>query len=122
MKRILLLVFGIVIIIGAVGCSKSIDSKENGKIGIRGQITKVLRNESNNISGVLVEGEVESDTSYDKASVEVAEDTKIYKGNTGQKLSVEDLKENLKVEVVFEGPVAESYPVQGKAKIIRVID
>lgn len=88
----------------------------------RGQITKILIDGNKAVIGIMVEGKVESDTLYDKAKVSIDNGTKIFKENSSQKLSGSELKEGMKVEVVFEGPVAESYPVQGKAKTIRVID
>lgn len=122
MKRILFILLTITLMAGATGCTKTSDSKPQEKIGIRGQITKVLVDDSKTVSAIMVEGKVEDDTIHDKAKVGIEKGTKITTGATGQKLSASELKEGTKVEVVFEGPVAESYPVQGKAKTIKVID
>ena len=73
------------------------------------------------VSAIMVEGKVESDTIHDKAKVGIEKGTKITTGNVGQKLSANELKEGMKVEIVFEGPVMESYPVQGKAKTVKVV-
>lgn len=117
LKKIILLICAL-LLITIVGCSKQ--SKEE-KLGIRGEIAKVSYNDSGKISGILVEGKVEEDTQYDKASVYIGEKTKIYKNSTKEELEISTLKEGVKVEIIFEGPVRESYPVQADAKIIRVI-
>ncbi|MCX7708771.1 MAG: YobA family protein [Clostridia bacterium] len=117
-KKSIVLLIGTLLLLSAAGCGKD-ESKE--QIGIRGQITALVKNSGNKLSGILVEGKQESDTAYDKATVSISRNTKIFKGTDKQKLSVEDLKEKMTVEVVFEGPVAESYPVQAKAKIVRVL-
>lgn len=96
------------------------ESKE--KLGIRGQVTKISTDNSGKIKGILVEGIVEQDTEYDKASVFIGENTKIYKNHTKEELERGALKEGIKVEVIFEGGVRESYPVQADAKVIRVIE
>jgi len=90
-------------------------------IGIRGEIKEIyLSEDGTTISGILVEGEVEEDTMYDYASVTIDENTLIYKGE--DEVTIEDLEEGLKVEIVFDGPVAESYPVQGVAERINIIE
>ena len=121
-KKIILLICTF-LLLSTVGCSK--DSSEDvntKKLGIRGQVTKVSSDDSGKIKGILVEGIVEKDTEYDKASVYIGEKTKIYKNNTKEELEKSALKEGIKVEVIFEGGVRESYPVQADAKVIRVIE
>lgn len=104
----------IIMIITLTGCQKE------EKVDIRGSITGI--NMSDKITSIMVEGELEEDTSYDKASIKIDNSTKIYIGKTKEKASVEHFKEGIIVEVTFEGPVAESYPVQATAKIIRIVD
>jgi beta-N-acetylhexosaminidase len=116
-KKILLLILSLFLLIGAIGCNN--DTKDS--LGIRGDITQIILGDDESVTGILVEGKVESDTVYDKARVGIAKDTVILK-TTGQEISPEDLKEGMKVEVVFQGAVAESYPVQGQAKAIRVVE
>lgn len=120
-KKVVLIILIITIGLTVIGCGKdSIEQEE--KVGIRGEITEVITDDAKGITAVLVEGQLEEDTSYDKARVAINEKTQVLKVNGGEKMSVEDLRKGLKVEVVFEGPAAESYPVQAKAKIIRVIE
>ncbi|HHX24893.1 MAG: DUF3221 domain-containing protein [Tepidanaerobacteraceae bacterium] len=115
-RNIVLLAAIFLLLVSVIGCSNS----SQDSVGIRGEITKITLSEDNRITSILVEGEVESDTVYDKASVRIVEDTVIL-DNSGQDVSLQELRQGMKVEVVFQGAVAESYPVQGNAKAIRVI-
>ena len=112
---ILLLIISLTMII--TSCNKDLDEP----IGIRGVIKEIHRDEEGSlIQDLLVEGEVEEDTMYDVASVTINNDTKIYKGE--EKASFDDLEEEVTIEVIFDGPVAESYPVQGTAKKINILE
>lgn len=115
-KKALLLTLSLLLLIGALGCN----SNDQDSIGILGEITEIILNDDKSVAGILVEGKVESDTVYDKARVEIAKATVILK-KTGEEISPDGLKQGMIVEVVFQGAVAESYPVQGQAKAIRVV-
>lgn len=117
-KKIILLV-STFLLLSAVGCSKQITEE---KIGIRGEITEVSLDDSGKITSILVEGKIEQDTQYDKASVSIGEKTKIYDNDTKEELKRNGLKKGAKVEIIFEGGVRESYPVQADAKIIKVTE
>ena len=99
-----------------IGCQK------DETIDIRGEITGISKSPDNKIVSILVEGELEEDTSHDKASISIDKSTSIYSATGKDKISIEELKEGMKVEVVFTGPVRESYPVQADAKTIRIIE
>lgn len=114
-KKFLLLILSLILLIGAIGCSD--DAKDI--IGIRGNITEITMSDDN-VMVIMVEGKVESDTVYDKGRVRITKDTVILK-DTDEKISPENLREGMTVEVVFQGGVNESYPVQGQAKAIRVM-
>lgn len=119
MKRIftVLIVFAAMLFVSACAANGSGDA-----IGIRGEVTNITTEQENTV--ILVEGKTEDDTMYDKASVTIKPDTKIVKaGADGGETIVkpEDIKLLQSVEVVFNGPVAESYPVQGTAKLIRIL-
>jgi hypothetical protein len=86
---------------------------------IRGTITDFTAGTEEGTATILVEGEIEADTSYDKASVRIDGETEIV-GADGEELSVDDLEEGQTVEAWFEGPVAESYPVQAYAAKVVV--
>jgi beta-N-acetylhexosaminidase len=109
--RFVFLFVTMILTLGIVGCNIH---KDDDKIGIRGIITDLSMNDQQEVTNILVEGNVEEDTIYDKASVSITKDTKIN--------APEKLKKGMKVEVIFTGPVAESYPVQGRAKVITVIE
>jgi beta-N-acetylhexosaminidase len=118
MRKKLILLMCIFLLFTASGCNY-VSSKE--KVDIKGEITKLTSNESSKMVNILVEGKIEVDTSHDKASVYVGEKTKIYRVDTNKKLTISDLKEGSQVEIIFTGPVRESYPVQADAEIIRII-
>lgn len=118
MKRIVCVGLIFVLILLLNGCAKEGLSQS---IGIRGKIKEIyLSEDGDTIAGILVEGEVHEDTMYDYASVEIDESTSIYRGE--EEVTIEDLEEGLKVEIIFAGPVAESYPVQGVAEMINIIE
>ena len=58
---------------------------------------------------------------YDKASVRVGADTVVVTQD-GKTAAMEQISKGDAVEVVFGGPVAESYPVQGKALRVMILD
>ncbi|NLZ52042.1 MAG: DUF3221 domain-containing protein [Thermoanaerobacteraceae bacterium] len=116
-KNALLIVVTLSLLFAVIGCG----TNGSDSVGIRGEITEIILDDDEKVAAVLVEGKVESDTVYDKARVAIAKDSVILKTN-GQELQPQDLEQGMKVEVVFQGPVAESYPVQAQAKAIRVLD
>jgi type 1 fimbria pilin len=95
-------------------------------VDIRGKITKISNSIDTDAKFILVEGELEIDTAFDKAHIRVVpKDTQIsiIKDNKRIKGKISDLKEHSLVEVDFgNNPVAESYPVQTKAKRILIIN
>lgn len=118
-KKILIIILTAALTFGSFGCGKNSDSE---KIGIRGEITTLSQSQDSKVMSILVEGSLESDTLYDKASIAITDKTKIIKKATKEKLSKDDLKKGIQVEVVMEGTVRESYPVQGDAKEVRILD
>jgi beta-N-acetylhexosaminidase len=96
------------------------------KIHIRGTITKLNLGEkqTNSVAVLLIEGPQTKDTVYDKASVKLTPQTsiKMLVGKELKDAKLADLKVGSKVEAVFIGPVAESYPVQATAGEIVIIE
>ena len=117
MRKITVLLFCFVFVLSFAACNK----ESNNKLGIRGEIKKISTNNNGKITGIFVEGKIEQDTEYDKSSIYITEKTKIYEADGKKKIEASSLKEGMKVEVDFEGPVRESYPVQAYAKTIRVL-
>lgn len=117
MKKIFLILIASIIILNITACAK--ESTES--IGIRGEIKEIYTDEDSLlVQNILVEGEIQDDTMYDSAHVTITNDTEIFRGD--EKATIEDIEEGLTVEVVFDGSVAESYPVQGTAKKIIIIE
>ena len=71
---------------------------------------------------VLVEADPSHPSIGDKASVAVTSGTRITRRTQGGEVAAtfRDLVPGLRVEVWFDGPVATSYPVQGKAQALVI--
>jgi beta-N-acetylhexosaminidase len=102
---------------------------EAGKADIRGAVTAVNPADAGAkqrglLGSVRIEGAKEKTTEYDKAVVRVTAKTKIerVKGKGRAAAGFNDLKKGAKVQAVFTGPVAESYPVQATAKEILILE
>lgn len=110
---LLLLIFIIFMVSGW-----TLTKENNNKVAIRGLVTE--KSQEDEIGYILVEGKIEEDTEFDKASVSINTKTKIINEKSDEKLNLSDLKVGDVVEVIIDGPVRESYPVQIDAKIIRI--
>ena len=121
MNKKIIIIFLCLILFVLAGCSSGPgpSGSDEYKIGIRGTITDI--NTGKDGANILVEGNIEPDTVYDKASVHIDAQTMIQKDDLSRLFEYTDLKLGDKVEVVFRGAVAESYPVQGTADIVRII-
>ena len=121
MKNKIIIIFLSFILIILAGCwaNPVPVATSDYQIGIRGIIKDI--NIGKDGASILVEGKIEADTVYDKASVHINTDTMIQKDNLSRLFELSDLKLGDKVEVFFKGPVAESYPIQGTADIVRII-
>ncbi len=120
-KTIHILLILLLISLVSIGCSSNNKSNEedNDKIGIRGFITDIVIDGKQ--GSITVEGNLDDDTMYDKGVVKITKDTLIQKDNMSRLFDISDLEEGIMVEVIFKGAVAESYPVQGTAGIVRMI-
>jgi hypothetical protein len=94
---------------------------DNGKIGIRGVVTDIVQGKDG--ITMLVEGKLEQDTSFDKASVTVNMSSRVLRDETPITglFAFSEIKKGDTVEVTFNGLVAESYPVQGVAATVRIV-
>ena len=97
------------------------NAMKNEVLGIRGTVTEITRDAASKIKSIKVEGKMEGDTSYDQAFVKITEDTLVFSEKTGEKIDGNNLDKGAVVEIVFAGGVNESYPVQGSAKYIKVL-
>jgi hypothetical protein len=86
---------------------------------ITGTIHDLTTNEVTGLPTLLVVDDGAIKGSVDRASVTVTADTLVWqlKGGKG---TAGDLGAGQMVSVWFDGPVAESYPVQAKAGVIRI--
>jgi Protein of unknown function (DUF3221) len=102
-------------------------AQEKEEIDIRGQITNIRRADQdvdNRLLGaILIEGVKEADTRFDKASVRVTKETRIFdeRETERKQVSFDTLKTGQKVSAQFVGPVMESYPVQANAGEIIIL-
>jgi beta-N-acetylhexosaminidase len=116
------------IIVFLVVSSISLAEKKEGP-HIRGEVTQAARGDAEQekkgyLGSIRVEGKVEADTGYDKAQVRILKGTTIERlvGKERKKAGIDDLRKGAKVEVVFTGPVAESYPVMATANAILILE
>ena len=89
---------------------------------LRGTVIEVFTNEGQ-ITGFYAEGDLAPDTSFDKARITITDATAIYtqQGETYTPAGKEALVAGANVEVLFEGPVQESYPVGATAGEIVIL-
>lgn len=97
------------------------------KPDIVGTITYASSTTKSRIAGedmtITVEGKVEKGAAYDRASVRVADETRVFvqKGDAFVSARPQALAVGQKVQATFTGPVAESYPVQATAGEIVIV-
>jgi len=138
MKKFMILLSAFAMVFVLYGCQPSTDGNDGSSPGtggdedeqtsepidvtekpydIIGTITSL--DASDDQVSILVEGALTSDTNYDKASIRIDDKTKVY---ADQEEAVrDDLIAGMTVKVKFEGPVAESYPVQAYAKTVTMV-
>jgi beta-N-acetylhexosaminidase len=125
MKKTLLILMTILLSLSIIGCgSHSTSSSEDDteQISIRGEIKDIVKASNGEIESIYVEGKIEPDTQYDKAVIKLTPET-VYKSHESMGHSSKHMiGKGVKVEVTFEGPVAESSPVQATAKSLKAID
>lgn len=97
---------------------------EESSIDVRGRITEHHRSATGEppVGTIRVEGTTEAGVAYDKASVRITRDTRIFKGRGGRRMPFNSLTIGTLVEATFTGPVAESYPVQATASEVVILE
>ena len=87
--------------------------------GVAGEILGITASDREDVLGTIeVKGELDNGAMYDYAMATITPDTAIY---LDDEIGFEDLEVGMYVTVFFDGPVAESYPVQGRAAQVNVI-
>jgi beta-N-acetylhexosaminidase len=113
---------GVVALQALAGAARAADDE---RVDVRGRVASVTpasaeAARAGRLGVILVEGAKEDDTSYDKASVTIRSDTRLVAAD-GRPARFEDIAVGTAVEAGFEGPVAESYPVQAGAAWVRAL-
>jgi len=96
-----------------------------GGIDIRGKIVEIATPLPGVSAGTLVvEGEIEADTRYARAVIRIKETTPVQRkqGTETVSATIADLQVGTRVEVKFEGVVAELDPAQAGAGEITIIE
>lgn len=107
-------------LVALTACDAGVPS---GPAGITGTITAV--DDATDAQGartlrMLVEGDNQPPGAVsDKAYVTVTTKTTVF-GPNAEPASMDELVQGRQADVWFDGPVAESYPVQGSAKFVRL--
>ena len=86
--------------------------------GVAGIIEDIETTDGQSDIRIHVVGDDNNGATYDNAWVTINEDTLVY---LNEEVSSNMLEVGQYVHVFFEGPVAESYPVQGTAKQVNII-
>jgi beta-N-acetylhexosaminidase len=100
------------------GCAPRVPDEDPS---IRGEIVAVLPDDE--YGSIAVEAPDPPEFEYDRAVVRITEDTTLLRQTTDgdtEVVALDALEVGLEVDVWFEGPVAESYPVQATAGLILV--
>ena len=89
---------------------------------IRGKITAVIVT-GGKTNAIHIEGVLEEDTKYDKASARITEKTRVFKlvGESYTVSSLDQLIVGQTVEVLFTGIIREKYPISAEAEEILII-
>jgi len=110
---------------GDSGNDSAGNAAATGGVDIRGKITELATPAAGVSTGaIVVEGEIETDSRYAKAWVRLKETTVVLRrqGTETIPATVADLQVGTRVEVKFEGVVAELDPVQASAGEVTIID
>jgi hypothetical protein len=90
---------------------------------IRGNITNLNVAGGEVLGSILVEGAIENGTAFDKAAITISSQTRLFElaGQERRPVTFEALQVGQQVEAWFDGPVAESYPVQARASEVVIL-
>jgi hypothetical protein len=124
MKKMSILFTLALLLVALVGCGNgeepsSSDDSQLVEYGVAGNIVEITTSEDDAVLGTIkVEGPEDNGAEYTEAVVTVTPDTKIYSNDL---TDFDNLEVGMYVNVFFEGPVKESFPVQATAKQINII-
>lgn len=124
MKKIMYLFLIAIIIFTVTACTseRTDESEESGsefvEYGVAGKIIELEIGEKFNANRILVKGDSNNGATYTQGWVTITNKTKIY---SEESITIDGLELDMYVNVFFDGPVAESFPVQGTAKQINIV-
>jgi len=99
--------------------------QDEQRVDIRGAVTRMTQGSEDpeTLGRLLVEGELEPDTHFDKALVRVTKTTRLFReGDRGREPArFADLAVGQQVAATFDGPVAKSYPPQATAREVVIL-
>ena len=121
MKPLAIIVLGLFFAIFEVLFGHVAQSGQKENIFLRGKVEKI--NRTGGLSTFMFD-EIRPDGTESKILVIVTGETRFSKqvNQVNQQVGFEDLKEGMEVEVKFKGPIVLSYPAQGKAENVRIIE
>lgn len=118
-RRLLLTTVLICALVALTACSPGMPTEPPGITGSVTTIEDVTDPQGARSLRILVEGENQPPGAVsDKAYVTVTEKTLVF-GPGDEPASMDLIEPGLTFEVWFDGAVAESYPVQGSASVVR---
>jgi hypothetical protein len=97
-------------------------------VDIRGRVTQARRNGQGEppVGTLVVEGTLEPDTHYDKATIHVGHTTRIFVGRDKKPASFSFIHSGDLIEATFDGPpteaATESHPLKATATTIVVLE
>ena len=123
MSRSILMLVLVSTLAMTLGACSGVPTLPDADPSIRGAITSLSPGKDGDVS-ILVEAAGTPLFEYDKASVNVTVDSRVLRESADgsiEQVAQSDLAIGQEVDVWFEGPVAESYPVQvyGATVLIR---
>lgn len=128
MRPVLISALLLLVTLLTIGCGPGPAGNTGNKVDIRGTITSLSPADeqakaAGTLGSILVEGTVEKDTSFDKASIRITDKTRILERQAQGEVEVnfDTFKLGQTVEAKFTGPVAESYPVQAVAGEVIIL-
>jgi Protein of unknown function (DUF3221) len=100
--------------------SPSPSAPPSGAADITGVVRDLTLGGDAGAVGLLVVADGSADGEYDRASVAVLPGATVWTAD-GQRGDAGDLVQGARIAVWFDGPVAESYPVQAKAGVVQIL-
>lgn len=123
-------ILALLAIVMLLGCGSETTGSEDTEVDIRGTIIELSRMEGSGNTGdvtlgaVKVEGKIEEDTRYDFAAITITSSTEIFRqeGQSRVLSTFDEVEHGQQVEVLFAGPVRETYPIQGTAAKLTILE